>query len=307
MTTIQVAPVTPRTGAVISGVRLGGDLDASVVAEIRRALLRHKVVFFRGQTQLDEASQVAFAGQLGALTRGHPTQLPFDGHPHILNLSADEGGRAAYWHTDVTFTDRPPAFSVLRGVVIPPVGGDTLWANTATGYAGLKPEVREQADRLWAVHTNDFDYGGVSVRSIDELPEAYRERARQFVSTGYETQHPLVRVHPETLERTLLLGGFTRYVLGVSRAESDALIAALQAEITRPENTARWRWAAGDVAIWDNRATQHYAVNDFGDAPRVVRRATVAGDVPVAIDGRRSRSVRGDASAYSPVVAPVPA
>ncbi|MGF7233659.1 MAG: TauD/TfdA dioxygenase family protein, partial [Frankia sp.] len=137
-----VTPITIRTGAIISGVRLAGDLDAATVAAVRAALLRHKVVFLRGQHHLDEDGQVAFARRLGQLTLGHPTQLPLDGQPHILNLDAAEGGRAAYWHTDVTFTDRPPAFSLLRAVLVPPVGGDTLWANTAAAYAGLTPALR---------------------------------------------------------------------------------------------------------------------------------------------------------------------
>lgn len=297
---LTVTPVTIRTGALISDVRLSGDLDKATVTAIRAALLRHKVVFFRGQHHLDEDSQVAFARRLGELTLGHPTQLPLEGQPHILNVDAAEGGRAAYWHTDVTFTDRPPAFSLLRAVLVPPVGGDTLWANTAAAYADLPPDLQATADTGRAIHTNDFDYGRIPVRAIDQLPEAYRERARQFVSTGYETEHPLVRIHPETGERALLLGGFARRVSGLDADRSAALIAALQAEITKPENTVRWAWAAGDVAIWDNRATQHYAVNDYGDAARIMRRATVAGDVPVGLDGRGSRPIRGDATAYSP-------
>jgi alpha-ketoglutarate-dependent sulfate ester dioxygenase len=109
-----------------------------------------------------------------------------------------------------------------------------------------------------------------------------------FTSTVYETEHPIVRVHPETQERSLILGGFLQKLVGYSQADSARLIGILQSHVSRLENTVRWRWTEGDVAIWDNRATQHYAIDDYGNQPRVVRRVTIAGDVPVSVDGRRS-------------------
>ncbi|WP_449066149.1 TauD/TfdA dioxygenase family protein [Planomonospora algeriensis] len=197
MSSLTVTPVAGRIGAEISGVRLGGDLPADVVAEIRLALLTHKAVFFRGQDHLDEQGQVAFADD----------------------------------------------------------------------------------------------------------PERAREYAEVFSSTVFETEHPVVRVHPETGERAILLGDFAKRLVGLSSEASASLIRLVQEQVTQVENTVRWRWAPGDVAVWDNRATQHQVVHDFGDRPRRLHRVTVAGDVPVGVDGRPSTVLAGDAAAYSPVAA----
>jgi taurine dioxygenase len=277
--------VTGRIGAEISGVRLSGQLAPETVAAIRDALLRYKVIFFRDQGHLDDAQQEAFARSFGDLV-AHPTIPPLAGTNVILELDASHGGgRANYWHTDVTFVAAYPQASILRAVVVPSNGGDTLWANTVSAYHELPAGLRDLADRLWGVHTNDYDYAATR----PQAGEADRRHHREvFTSTVYETQHPLVRVHPETGERSLVLGGFLQKLVGYSQADSAHLIAILQTHVTRPENTVRWRWSTGDVAMWDNRATQHYAVDDYGTQPRIVRRVTVAGDTPVSVDGRRS-------------------
>jgi taurine dioxygenase len=207
------------------------------------------------------------------------------GSRYILELDSKHGGRANSWHTDVTFVDAYPRASILRALVIPASGGDTVWANTAAAYQDLDPTLRELADKLWALHSNEYDYAARRPEANPESEQHYRE---VFTSTVYETEHPLVRVHPETGERTLVLGHFVKRILGLSSHDSAHLFQVFQEHITRLENTVRWRWAVGDVAVWDNRATQHYAVNDYGDQHRVVRRVTVDGDVPVSVDGRRS-------------------
>ncbi|GAA2576304.1 TauD/TfdA family dioxygenase [Actinomadura fulvescens] len=238
---LELSPVSGRIGAVVSGVELSGDLAAETVAEIRLALLRHKVVFFRGQHQLDARSQAAFTRRLGELV---------DPDTVIPSLDA--------WHSDATFLDRPPLASVQRALEVPAHGGDTVWANTVTAYEDLPVELRDLADRLWFLHS--------------------------AAHGALETRHPLVRVHPETGERAILLGGFATSVVGLShRADSEALIKLFQEYVTRLENTVRWRWAAGDVAVWDNRATQHRVVNDFGDRPRRLHSVTIAGDAPIAV------------------------
>jgi alpha-ketoglutarate-dependent taurine dioxygenase len=291
---VDVRPVAGRIGAEITGIRLEADLEPDVVQRIRQAVLEHKVVFFREQHHLDNESQVRFAEQLGTLTTAHPT-VPGDGDAaHVLPLDSTKGGRANSWHTDVTFVDRPPAFSVLRGVTIPPYGGDTQWANTVTAYEGLAEPLRRLADQLWALHTNVHDYAS----RTPQPTEAELERHRAFVSESFETAHPVVRVHPETGERSLLLGHFVQRFVGFNDRDSSHLFQLFQDHVTRPENTVRWRWAPGDVAIWDNRATQHYAVSDYGDNPRKVHRVTVAGDVPVSVNGERSIAHKGDSSAY---------
>ncbi|WP_244850780.1 TauD/TfdA family dioxygenase [Caballeronia sp. SL2Y3] len=284
----QVRPIGGRIGAEVRGVTLSADLDDAAIGVINAALLRHKVLFFRGQSHLDDAAQEAFAARFGE-TVAHPTVPSLAGSSRLLELDSKHGARANSWHTDVTFVDAYPKISILRGVVIPPAGGDTVWANTAAAYEHLPQALRELADSLWALHTNAYDYA--AARNTPDT-EADREYRQQFTSTLYETEHPVVRVHPETGERTLVLGHFVQRFIGLSQRDSDRLLAIFHDHVTRLENTVRWRWTQGDVAIWDNRATQHYAVNDYGDAHRVVRRATVHGDVPVGIDGRTSRIVK---------------
>src|ERR1700674_194879 len=289
-TTLDVRPITPAIGAEIHGVRLCGDLPAEMVTAIRDALLRHRVVFFRGQGHLDEAEHQAFARLLGPLV-AHPTVPSLAGTEAILDIDA-ENGRASRWHTDVTFVEAFPLFSVLRGVVIPPVGGDTVWANTVAAYATLPPVLRGLADQLWALHSNVYDYAATRPNATARQVQRYET---VFKSTVYETEHPVVQVHPLAGERAIILGSFVRRLLGVSAADSAHLFAMLQDHVTRLENMVRWRWSAGDVVIWDNRATQHKAIDDYGNQPRIVRRVTIDGPVSVGIDGRHGKRRNADA------------
>jgi alpha-ketoglutarate-dependent sulfate ester dioxygenase len=286
-TELEVIPISGRIGAEIRGVRLSADLDAGTVQAIRGAWLRHKVIFFRGQTHLDDRSQEALVSIFGGPAVPHPTVPVIEGTRFVHELDSRHGGRANSWHTDVTFVDAYPRASILRALVVPRYGGDTTWANTATAYQDLTPELRELADRLWALHTNEYDY---AVHKDNVSAEDLKRNQEIFTSTVYETEHPVVHVHPETGERSLILGHFVKQILGVPRADSGRLFSVLQDHVTRLENTVRWRWAVGDVAIWDNRATQHYALNDYGDQHRLVRRVTVDGVAPVSVDGRRSRT-----------------
>ncbi|NUW37933.1 TauD/TfdA family dioxygenase [Nonomuraea sp. SMC257] len=300
MSPFSIRPVAGRIGAEISGVHLDGELPADTVALIRSALLDHKVLFFRAQDHLDTDSQVAFARLLGDPTEAHPTVPALAGNTHILDLDYSDGQKVDRWHTDVTFVDRPPLASVLRAVTVPPSGGDTLWANTVTAYEHLPAELRDLLDRLRAVHTNQYDY--VRIAASDD-PERTRAQAEVFTSTLFETEHPVVRVHPETGERAILLGDFAKRLVGLPAQSSAAIIQLIQSHVTQVENTVRWRWSPGDVAVWDNRATQHRVVHDFGDQPRRLHRVTIAGDIPVGVDGRTSTVLSGDAGSYSPLAA----
>jgi taurine dioxygenase len=280
----NITPVAGRIGAEIRGVRLDADLDRSTIDLITAALGRHKVLFFRGQHHLDDAAQEAFARTLGEPV-AHPTVPVRDGSNYLFELDSENGGRANAWHTDVTFVAAYPKASILRAVVIPTSGGDTVWANTAAAYQDLPPELKVLAQSLRGIHSNLYDYGAARK---DATPAQVRRYREVFASTVYETEHPVVRAHPETGELTLILGQFLRSFVGLNSADSARLFTLLQDHVTRLENTVRWRWAQGDVAIWDNRATQHYAIADYGDQRRVMRRVTLAGDVPVGLDGRRS-------------------
>jgi alpha-ketoglutarate-dependent taurine dioxygenase len=219
------------------------------------------------------------------------------GQTNILAVQGGEGARANSWHTDVTFVVAPPKATTLRSLVIPPYGGDTLFANTAAAYADLPEHLRLLADRLWAVHTNDHDYAEHPQFRTSEV-ETYHQ---VFVSQRYRTAHPVVRIHPESGTPNLFIGGFADTVIGLSRTESKDILRLLQSYVTRPENTLRHRWAVGDVVIFDNRTTQHYAADDYGDLPRKLHRVTVAGDLPVGADGGKSYVLEGDeAGHYTP-------
>lgn len=291
----EIQPVAGRIGAQIVGIDLSANLGDDIISEIRQTLVQYKVIFFRNQ-QLDADGQVAFARRFGEVTVAHPTVPSLPGHSEILDLDYGRNvNRANHWHTDVTFVDRPPLGSILRAIEIPPSGGDTVWANTVTAYQDLPTPLRNLADQLWAVHSNAYDYAAATV----DLSEEFRAYRAVFESTVYETLHPVVRIHPESGERGLFIGGFVRRLKGLSQTESDDLVRLLQSYVTRLENTVRWRWQVGDVAFWDNRATQHYAIDDYGSQPRRVQRVTIVGDIPVGIDGKHSEAIKGDSSAYN--------
>lgn len=285
---ITVTKLGSRLGARVDGVRLGGDLDQDAVETIRRALLTHKVIFFRHQHHLDDAEQLAFAGLLGTPI-GHPAASALAAkHLPVITPIDSEYGKANRWHTDVTFAANYPAASILRAVTLPAYGGSTLWASTVAAYQQLPEPLKCLAESLWALHTNRYDY--VSTEAMSEGQRAFRQA---FEKPDFRTEHPVVRVHPETGERTLVAGDFVRGFVGLDGHESAALLDLLQRRITVPENTIRWNWAHGDVAIWDNRATQHRAVDDYDDQPRLMHRITLMGDVPVSVRGERSRVVSG--------------
>ena len=283
---MTVTKLGSRIGARIDGVALSGDLDAGTVADIRKALLRHKVIFFRDQHQLDDAGQHAFAARIGTPV-AHPA-VQQNNMPVITPINS-EYGKANRWHTDVTFVANYPAASVLRAVTLPSYGGSTLWTNTAAAYDELPDSLKHLADNLWALHSNRFDYIALPQAQTDDQ-KSHREL---FEKIDFRTQHPVVRVHPETGERTLVAGDFVRGFVGLDNYESQTMLEMLQRRITMPENTVRWIWESGDVAVWDNRATQHRAVDDYDCQYRLMHRVTVQGDVPVDVHGQQSRVISG--------------
>lgn len=195
---LRVVKLGENIGARVDGVRLG-ELDVDTAAAINRALVTHKVVFFRGQHHLDDDSHYAFAESLGVPTTPHPT-LKFDGSK-VMRLEAVGGGGANQWHTDVTFVDRPPKASILRAVELPGYGGTTTWASTVAAYHQLPQALKELAENLWAVHNNAFDYAQIDPAKLAAAaanPGALLKYAAEFHSTHFETQHPVVRVHPES-------------------------------------------------------------------------------------------------------------
>ncbi|MFF7705778.1 TauD/TfdA family dioxygenase [Pseudomonas sp. NPDC007930] len=290
---LSIEPVAGRIGAQINGITLSGDLPRAQFEQIEHALLKHKVLFFRGQNLTDE-EQERFSRLFGEQVP-HPTVRSANNSSALLNLDSKES-RANSWHTDVTFVANPPKISILRGVVIPPYGGDTVWANTVTAYEELPAPLKQLADSLRAVHSNLYDYAPPAHAAENAL-KRYRE---EFTALEYETEHPLVHVHPQTGERALVLGHFVKHFVGVTPNDSKQLFRLFHDRITHVNNTVRWRWQAGDVAIWDNRATQHIAVNDYGDAERVVRRSTLDGEILIGVDGQPSRALKPSPETRSP-------
>lgn len=280
---IEIRKVTARIGAHVSGVDISRPLDEETVTALRDALNVHKALVF-SDVNLDDEGQQAFARQFGELTTAHPTVPAVDGAPNVLPVDSEEGRAANNWHTDVTFVLNPPQASTLRSLTIPPYGGETLIANSAAAYRNLPEPLRRLADGLWAEHTNDYDYA-VPEETVDEEQAA---RRAQFTSIKFRTAHPVVRVHPLTGERGLFIGGFAQRIVGLSVSESRKVLDLLQAYVTRPENLLRHRWSENQLVLFDNRITQHYAVDNYDGLPRRLHRVTVAGDVPVGIEGKES-------------------
>jgi taurine dioxygenase len=295
---IDITRIGGRIGASVTGVDLTlpiGEADAKVIHD---ALIDHKVLVFRGQ-HLDDEQHQRFASLFGELTLAHPTVPSVDGQANVLEVAGGEGARANAWHTDVTFVVAPPKATTLRSLVVPEYGGDTLFADTAAAYADLPEHRRLLADRAWAEHSNAYDYAEHPQFRSAEVDEYHKV----FVSTRYRTAHPVVRVNPDTGVPNLFIGNFVTGLLGLSRTESRDILRLLQHYVTRPENTLRHRWQVGDIVVWDNRSTQHYAADDYGDLARKLHRVTVAGDVPVSLDGTESHILEGDeATHYTPRV-----
>ncbi len=284
-----IEPLTGTLGAVIHGVNIGADLSGAEVDSIRSALLGFRVVFFRDQ-HLTPTQHVHFARYFGELTPAHPLLGGLDDeHPEVLVLDSDDyplgvgsrGNGTSYnnrWHTDVTFSERPPMGTILAAQLIPPRGGDTLWADLVDAYATLSSPVQHLADGLVATHSarGTFD------RFRDDDPTGDQQRRLTALSP---VQHPVVRVHPETGERGLFVNEtFTQSIVGLSPTESDALLQLLCAHTVEPERVVRWKWRDGDVAFWDNRATAHYAAADYGANRRVMHRVTIAGERPIGVN-----------------------
>jgi taurine dioxygenase len=300
---LDVRPVAGHLGAEIIGVDLSSPLDDQTIAEIRSALLRWRVLFFREQT-LGHAEHIAFARRFGELTPGHVVWNGDQEFPEIYTLDrreqATQYGIATIderqFHSDITPAVNPPLGSILRADVIPPYGGDTVWTNLVAAYAGLPEPLRRFADELRAVHR----YG---VDETDYTEGADARRAR-FAANRVVTEHPVVRVHPETGERALYVNPlFTSHIVGFSRSESRRVLDLFFEQLTRIEFTVRFRWEAGCVAFWDNRSTAHVGPVDLNhlDVDRRMHRVTLAGDVPVGPDGVLSRSIHGGEFGRPPI------
>ncbi len=293
---IEVLPMSIHAGAEIRGVDLSRPLPNAQVRAVRAALLRWKVVFFRDQT-LDHRSHIAAARQFGETTAGHVVYGSDGEYPQIYSVAKHRKANRLQgqvlmrpwsgWHTDITAAINPPAASILRGEIVPPYGGDTQFTNLVAAYDALSPTMRAFVAGLRGVHRFAPPPGA------NETPE-YAElmRKRTLVS-----EHPIVRVHPETGEHALFVSpSFLKSIVGLSARESQVVLEFLWEHVVRPEFTVRFRWEPGSVAFWDNRATAHLAPRDIFDSDfeRQFYRVTLVGDVPIGVDGKPSTALEGE-------------
>lgn len=281
---MKIQALTCAIGAEIQGVNLADAArDEGLFAEIRAALLRHRVLFLRDQ-DITRADHVAFARRFGEL-EDHPVAGSDPEHPGLVRIyKSPEQPNDRYenaWHTDATWREAPPMGCVLRCVECPPVGGDTQWANMVLAYERLPDSVKQQIEGLRARHSIEATFGAA-------MP---LEKRLALKSQFPDAEHPVVRIHPETGEKVLFVNAFTTHFTNFHTPErvrygqdytqgSAALLQYLINQAMVPEYQVRWRWQPNSVAIWDNRSTQHYAVMDYPPCHRKMERAGIIGDKP---------------------------
>jgi len=266
----RLRPLGRVIGAEIDGVDLGVPVTPDLREELNRALLEWKVLFFRDQ-RITSAQQRAFAANWGGLETN--PFLPPGEHDQVVRFTRTAGmpGYENIWHTDVTWRPEPALGSVLRLVEVPPAGGDTMWADMAAAYDNLPAGIRERIDGRTAMH--DF------VPGFDRFADP--ALLARWQDAYPPVEHPVVRTHPETGRRTLFVNqAFTTHIVGMDKAESDELLRYLFLQAHTPEFQVRFRWERDSVAFWDNRATQHYAVNDYHPHVRIAERVAIVGDRP---------------------------
>ena len=285
---ITVTPVAGALGAAVSGVDLGRPLEPRALFEIKLAFADHLVLLFRDQT-LTPKGQIAFAEQLGPLLRV-PYVEPLADHPDIIAVlkEADECNISTFggtWHTDFSFLENPPSATILYALEVPPFGGDTLWANMYAAYDALSRGMKATLDGLTAIHTG-APHGTTHAPSADVAVSRSIKLTRGDPEADAETEHPVVRLHPVTGRRALFINPvYVPRFKDMTEAESRPLLNFLGHHATRPEFTCRFSWQNGSLVMWDNRCTQHLAINDYDGVRRLLHRVTVAGERPAGTSG----------------------
>jgi taurine dioxygenase len=272
---LDIKPIAGALGAEISGIDLTANISPESFAEIRRLLVEYGVIFFRDQ-DISHAQQKKIAGYFGPL-QTHPAYDTVAGFPEItvLESTPEKPTKIECWHSDMTFRQHPPLGTLLRSRVVPPKGGDTMWACMATAYNGLSQSMQNMLEGLAAIH--DFRRG-----FKESLAEAGGlERLAQAVAENPPVEHPVIRVHPESGKKVIFVNSlFTTHIVGIPKNESEAILAFLYQHVTTAEYTCRFNWQSNCLAIWDNRSTQHKPINDYFPAHRQLERITIDGDKP---------------------------
>jgi taurine dioxygenase len=275
--TLEAQPLGRALGAVISGIDLAQELPRGQIVELTQLLLEHQVLFFRDQP-LTPVQQANLAARFGTL-HVHPIYPVLADLPEIMLIDTHPGFLPDNdnWHTDVTFSTTPPMAGILAAKRLPRTGGDTLWSSNSAAYEALSAPLRQMLEGLTATHSVAKSFPAERWAGDAAFKECY-ERA---VAKHPPVTHPVVRTHPATGRKGLFVNeGFTTHINELNTLESQALLAFLFAHAARPEFTVRWHWQVDDVAFWDNRVTQHYAIADYLPERRTMHRATVNGDRP---------------------------
>ena len=278
---IEAHRIAGSLGAEITGVDLAQDLSPEIMSEIHAALLDNQVIFFRDQNLTPE-NQLTFARRWGTLHQ-HPFMKGMDAYPDILEIAktpADKKNFGGSWHSDQMFMAKPAMGTVLYAKAVPSIGGDTMWANQYLAFESLSEGMRHRLSGLNGISQGDHFKGHDGKSRKDFYADKISMQVRDPGDVQTTNVHPLVRTHPETGRRALYIGGHLHDIEGWHREESQNLIDFLMRHSTKPEFTCRFRWKTGSLAFWDNRCTQHYAVNDYPSESRVMHRITVSGDVP---------------------------
>ena len=277
---IEVSPVAGAMGVEISGVNLAGPLDDEVFRDIYQALLDYQVVFFRDQTLTPE-QYLAFAMRWGGIHL-HPYMKGMPDQPEIFEIIKNEtdtqnfGGR---WHSDQMFCPEPAKATMLYAREVPEAGGDTLYSNLYLAYETLSDGMKRMLADVKTVNLGDRKYGGRS-RAERYLQGGSMAGKVQPLNQDINSEHPLIRTHPETGRKALYIGSHSARLAGMTDEESAPLIAYLMGQASKPEFTCRFRWRVGSLALWDNRCCQHHAVNDYHGRKRRMHRITIKGDKP---------------------------
>lgn len=274
---LTITPISAALGAQIDGIDLTQPLNAEQRDAIEQALLKHQVIFFKKQS-ITPQQQARFAANFGDL-HIHPIYPNVPEQPEVLVLdtAVTDVRDNAVWHTDVTFLATPAMGAVLSAKQLPAFGGDTLWASGIAAFEGLSKPLQTLLDGLTATH--DFTKSFPQER-FGNTPEDFA-RWDQTRKNNPPLSHPVIRTHPVSGRKSLFINeGFTTRINELSELESEAILKLLFTHATRPEYTIRWRWEENDVAFWDNRVTQHFAVDDYRPNRRVMHRATIFGDAP---------------------------
>ena len=283
---LQIRPLTPSLGAEVHGLD-AARIDDHSFAALYRAWLDYKVLFLRDQ-QLDLQQLQDFSARFGELMQ-LPYIKPHPDHANVIRVlkEADEVGMGTFggnWHADFSFLEAPPKASILYAEDIPPVGGDTLWIDMARACETLPDELRDRLTGRIAIHSGK-PYGVAHAPAVEKRFRGSIEIERNNPEADRETRHPAICRHPETGETVLFVNPtYTTRIDGYEPAQSDALLASLYRHCMRPEFGCRFRWSAGAVALWDNRNTLHYAVNDYDGYRRCLYRATVRGETLLPAD-----------------------